>query len=420
VSKHPVLGGQVDDDLLARDYLQDPYPRYRLLRAEDPVHWNSLFQFWEITRYEDVVHVLRHPELFSSEYYRVPQQPPPYPPFSPEEIAFFATDESKTMADPRVAPSFILQDPPAHTAKRALIHRYFASTAMARWRPLIQSATNDLLDAAEAKGSMEFMTDVATPLPFLVIARMLEIPNEDKAELRELVELSVSLNGTGDDRLFKSVAATRKLDEYLGAVIREREKKLGDDLLSLLIRGKRDGVLTENEVISNTYTLFVAGHETTLYFLGNGVLALLRHPEQWERLRADPDRLAASATEECLRYDSSVYSAVPRVATQDVELGGKVIRKDEFVRYVLPSANRDEAVFDSPAHFDITRNPNRHIAFATGIHTCLGMTAARIEGQEVFKALAKRFPGIRMAGDEVEYVPNTLFRGIRSLPLVWN
>lgn len=419
MTQHTALGGQVDDDLLAPDYLRDPYPRYRVLRAEDPVHWNSLFSFWEVTRYEDVVHVLRHPELFSSEYYRVPA-PPSYPPLSPEEIAFLATDESKTMADPRVAPSFILRDPPAHTEQRRLVHRYFASTAMARWRPVVQSATSNLLDAAEEQGSMDFMADVATPLPFLVIARMLEIPNEDKAELRELVELSVSLNGTGDDRLFKSVAATRKLDEYLEAIVREREKKPGDDLLSLLIQGKRDGALTHEEVISNTYTLFVAGHETTLYFLGNGVLALLRHPDQWELLRSDPDRLTASATEECLRYDSSVYSAVTRVAMEDVELRGKLIRKDEFVRYVLPSANRDEAVFDNPDSFDITRSPNRHIAFGSGVHTCLGMTAARIEGQEMFKALAQRFPRLRLESDDVEYVPNTLFRGIRTLPLAWN
>jgi pimeloyl-[acyl-carrier protein] synthase len=171
-------------------------------------------------------------------------------------------------------------------------------------------------------------------------------------------------------------------------------------------------------VLVNTSLLLLAGHETTINLLCNGTLALINHPDQWAKLKQDPAGAAKLATEECLRYDSPVKS-IQRIASEDVEMRGKVVKKDDRVRWFISSANRDPAMFAEPDNFDITRWPNQHVAFGSGIHHCLGATLARVEGQEVFKALAERFPGFRLDNTALEYHPSITFRSLKSLPIHW-
>jgi pimeloyl-[acyl-carrier protein] synthase len=168
----------------------------------------------------------------------------------------------------------------------------------------------------------------------------------------------------------------------------------------------------------NTSLLLLAGHETTINLLCNGTLAFLHHPEQWERFKQDPASLAEPATEECLRYDAPVMS-IQRIAAQDVELQGKVLQKDDRLRWFISSANRDPQKFPEPETFDVTREPNLHVAFGAGVHHCLGATLARLEGQEVFKALAERFPTLRLASEELAYQPSITFRSLKALPVTW-
>jgi cytochrome P450 len=206
----------------------------------------------------------------------------------------------------------------------------------------------------------------------------------------------------------------RGMIEYVSPMVDERLKRPGDDFISVLASGEKRGIFTRHQVLVNTSLLLLAGHETTINLICNGVLAFLQHPDQWEKYKRDREGLAKSATEECLRYDSPVKS-IQRIATQDVEMRGKVLRKQDRVRWFISSATR----------FDIARNPNQHVAFGSGTHHCLGATLARVEGQEIFKALAKRFPNIRMTSAGMtsaglEYQPSITFRSLKALPVTWH
>jgi pimeloyl-[acyl-carrier protein] synthase len=208
----------------------------------------------------------------------------------------------------------------------------------------------------------------------------------------------------------------RGMVDYVSPLVDERIKNPGDDFISVLASGEKKGVFTRHEVLVNSSLLLLAGHETTINLICNGTLSLLRHPEQWALYKTDPAGLAKSATEECLRYDSPVKS-IQRIASEDVEMRDKVLRKDERIRWFISSANRDPAAFPDPDRFDITRHPNQHVAFGSGTHHCLGATLARVEGQEVFRALAERFPKLAMAPTELEYQPSITFRSLKALPV---
>jgi pimeloyl-[acyl-carrier protein] synthase len=187
----------------------------------------------------------------------------------------------------------------------------------------------------------------------------------------------------------------------------------------VLARGEKQGVFSRHQVLVNTSLLLLAGHETTINLLCNGTLAFLRHPAQWKLLKQNPAGLAKPATEECLRYDAPVKS-IQRIASQDVEMRDKVLRHNDRIRWFITSANRDPEVFGNPETFDITRDPNPHVAFGSGVHHCLGATLARLEGQEVFKALAERFPNLQLATTELSYQPSITFRSLKTLPVAWN
>jgi len=407
-----MLETNIQDDMFTADVIADPYTYYGQLRDEDPIHWNQLYEMWAVTRYDDLTWLTRHHELFSSAVFKKDPRPA-YPAIDESDLGLYEYVKNYQ------GDQFIQHDRPAHLEMRRVMHGYFTPKSMEAWRPFVRDAVKELLDAAEAKGEMDVMRDLATPLPVLVIAEMMGVPKEDRLYIRQLAEKLLYI-GRGDyDRMKPLTEGMRGMIEYVSPLIDKRIVDPGDDFISVLARGEKQGVFTRHQVLVNTSLLLLAGHETTINLLCNGTLALTRHPDQWELLKQDPAGRAKQATEECLRYDSPVIS-IQRIATEDVEMRGKVLRKDDRVRWFISSANRDPEAFPNADTFDISRHPNQHVAFGSGTHHCLGATLARVEGQEVFRALAERFPNLRAETEELEYQPSITFRSLKSLPATWH
>jgi cytochrome P450 PksS len=364
-----------------------------------------------ITRHDDLVWLTRHHELFSSAVLKRDPRPP-YPQVDASDLELYAYVRGFS------SDQFIQHDRPEHLEMRKVIHGYFTPRSMEAWRPMVQSAITDLLDAAEEKGRMDVMADFATPLPVLVIAQMMGVPKEDRPYIRELAKQLLAGGQGAPDRLRTHTAGMRGMLEYLSPLVEERLDNPGDDFVSVVASGEKRGIFTRHQVLVNCSLLLLAGHETTINLLCNGTLAFLHHPEQWALFKQDPAGWAKRATEECLRYDPPVKS-IQRIAAQDVELRGKVLRQDDRLRWFIASANRDPEVFAHPETFDITRDPNPHVAFGSGVHHCLGATLARLEGQEAFKALAERFPTLHVETEELEYQPSMTFRSLQALPVAW-
>jgi cytochrome P450 len=401
----------VRDDMFTPDVIADPYSYYGRLRAEDPVHWNETSALWVITGYDDLVWLTRHHELFSSAVFKNDPRPP-YPAIDESDLGLY--DYVRNYQGDQ----FIQHDRPDHLEMRRVVHGYFTPKSMEAWRPFVQKAVKELLDAAEEKGRMDVMRDLATPLPVLVIAQMMGVPDQDRPYVRELAEKLLYIGRGEYDRMKPLTEGMKGMIDYVSPLVDERIVKPGDDFISVLASGEKAGVFTRHEVLVNTSLLLLAGHETTINLLCNGTLAFMQHPDQWALFKEDAAGRAKLATEECLRYDSPVKS-IQRIASQDVEMRSKVLRKDERVRWFIPSANRDPGKFVNPDRFDITRWPNQHVAFGAGVHHCLGATLARVEGQEVFKALAERFPDLEVATADLEYQPSITFRSLKSLPVTW-
>jgi cytochrome P450 len=400
------------DDMFTADVIADPYPYYGRLREEDPVHWNELYDLWVITRHDDVVWMTRHHELFSNAVFRNDPRPA-YPAIDESDLGLY-----EYVRDYQ-ADQFIQHDRPEHLEMRKIVHTYFTPRAMETWRPFVQKAVQELVDAAEGKGHMDVMKDVATPLPVLVIAQMMGVPSADRPHVRKLAEKLLYIGRGEHDRMKPLTEGMQGMIDYVSPLVDERLVNPGDDFISVLAAGEKKGVFTRHQVLVNTSLLLLAGHETTINLLCNGTLAFMRHPEQWALLKQDPEGLAQRATEECLRYDAPVKS-LQRIAAQDVDMRGKVLRKDDRIRWFISSANRDPEAFVHPDTFDITRDPNPHVAFGSGVHHCLGATLARVEGQEVFKALARRFPSLHVETEALEYQPSITFRSLKSLPVAWS
>lgn len=402
----------ITDDMFAPDVIADPYAYYGRLRDEDPVHWNEEYALWVITRHEDVVWMTRHHELFSSAVFR--NDPlPPYPRVDETDLNLY-----EYVRDYQ-ADQFIQFDRPEHLEMRKVVHGYFTPRAMETWRGFVKDAVKELLDEAEAKGSMDIMKDLATPLPVLVIAQMMGVPKEDRGHVRHLAELLLNIGRGEANRMQPLVEGMQGMIDYVAPLVEERIVNPGDDFISVLAQGEKKGILTRHQVLVNTSLLLLAGHETTINLLCNGTLAFINNQDQWEMLKEDPAGRAKKATEECLRYDSPVKS-IQRLASDDIELHGKLLRKNDRIRWFITSANRDPRAFENPDTFDISRDPNPHVAFGNGVHHCLGATLARLEGQEVFKALAERFPSLHLNTDSLHYQPSITFRSVKSLPVLWN
>ncbi len=396
-------------DMFTPDVIADPYTYYGRLRDEDPVHWNEMYALWAITRFDDLVWLTRHHELFSSAVFKNDPRPA-YPAIDESDLGLYEYVKNYQ------ADQFIQHDRPEHLEMRRVMHSYFTPKQMEAWRPFVREAVKELLDDAEAKGEMDVMRDLATPLPVMVIAQMMGVPPSERGHVRNLAEKLLYIGRGEYDRMKPLTEGMQGMIDYVSPLVDERMVNPGDDFISVLASGEKKGIFTRHEVLVNASLLLLAGHETTINLICNGALALLQHPDQWELLKKDPAGLAKPATEECLRYDSPVKS-IQRIATQDVEMRGKVLRKEDRIRWFISSANRDPDAFPNPTSFDITRHPNQHVAFGSGTHHCLGATLARVEGQEVLKALAERFPNLQATTEDLEYQPSIAFRSLKALPV---
>jgi len=405
------MGIAVQDDMFTPEVIADPYGYYGRLRDEDPVHWNDIYALWVVTRHDDVTWMTRHNELFSSAVFRNDPRPA-YPAIDESDLGLYEYVRNYQ------ADQFIQHDRPEHLDMRKIVHGYFTPKAMESWRPFVVNAVKELLDAAEEKGSMDIMRDLATPLPVLVIAQMMGVPAGDRPYVRQLAEKLLYIGRGEYDRMPILTDGMKGMVEYVSPLVDERIVKPGDDFISVLASGEKKGVFTRHQVLVNTSLLLLAGHETTINLICNGTLAFIQHPDQWALYKEDPVGRAKWATEECLRYDAPVKS-IQRLASQDIEVRGKVMEKNDRIRWFISSANRDPNVFADPERFDITRQPNPHVAFGNGVHHCLGATLARVEGQEVFKALAERFPNLQLESENLDYQPSITFRSLKSLPVTW-
>jgi cytochrome P450 len=311
-----------------------------------------------------------------------------------------------------------MTDPPEHTRLRRLVVRSFTPRVLEALRPAIEKIVHELLDHVEGQATMDVIEDFAYPLPAIVIAQMLGAPDDARESFMRWSKDVVDFVGTGhpdEDRARRNERTLREFREFLEPIVRDRRENPCGDLMSILASPTEEGDrLTDDELVSTCIVLLFAGHETTANLIGNGMLALLRRPEQMMLLRARPE-LAAGAVEEMLRYDSPVQRN-RRLASVDVDLHGKRIRAGDSVLVFMGSANRDPKKFESPDVFDIERSPNQHMAFGHGIHFCVGSALSRLEAPIAISALLERFPELRLAdGFEERWRHNITFRGLESL-----
>ena len=400
----------INDDMFTAEVIQDPYRYYGRIRDEDPVHWNELYELWVITRHDDLVWLTRNHEQFSSDVF-LNDPRPAYP-------AIYESDtELYDFVRNYQGKQFIQYDRPDHLEMRKVVHTYFSPKSMEEWRPLVKSAVADLLDAAEARGDgVDLMRDLAVPLPVLVIAEMMGVPEGERPHIRMLAEKLLNIGRGEPDRMRPLTEGMQGMLDYVNPLVDERIDNPQDDFISVLAGGEKSGVFTREQVLVNTGLLLLAGHETTINLICNGTRAFMNNRDQWDLLQTDPQGMMVRATEEALRYDSPVKS-IQRLASEDVEMRGKQIKKDDRIRWFISSANRDPNKFENPNTMDITRWPNPHVAFGSGVHHCLGATIARVEGQEVFSALAERDPNLELKNSEAEYQPSITFRSVKELPV---
>ena len=386
----------------------DPYPTYRRLREEDPRHQSPL-GLWVFTRYDDCLSLLRDPrgssDAGNSDAYR-------------EWVATRVHDEVLERME-RLRP-FLFRDPPDHTRLRGLVSKAFTPRVVERLRPRVEELVDELLGRVSGSGAMEVVEDLAYPLPVRIISEMLGVPPEDherfKGWSRELARALDPDFALPEDVIAQRRRAILQFHAYFGELIAERRRQPRDDLLSALIAAEDEGQkLTEDELLSTCTLLLVAGHETTVNLIANGVLALLRNPEQLARLRRDPS-LAKNVVEETLRYDPPVQMT-GRIALDDIEVDGMTIAKGEQAILLLGAAGRDPDQTPDPERFDVGRTDIRHLAFGGGIHFCLGAPLARVEGQVALAAMAARLDDLELAVDEPEYKENIVLRGVAALPV---
>ncbi|MFM2076779.1 MAG: hypothetical protein RJA49_669, partial [Actinomycetota bacterium] len=395
----------------------DPYPTYHALRTHDPVH-RSPFGFTVLTRYEDVARTLRGAEFARDIEANITPTPDDPRNSRRERIR-------QRVEDGTAAKSILNLDPPDHTRLRRLVSQAFTPSAIERLRPRVQQLVDDVLDVAQERGSMELVSELAFPVPFQVISDLLEIPTDRSDDVREWSQtLTASLEPTADEATHDAAeAAGAQMGGYLAEIIEHRRRHLGDDLLSALILAEEEGDrLSPVELRTFVTLLYVAGHETTVNLIGNGMLALLRHPEQLRRWAADPS-LDATAVDELLRFDGPVQQTV-RVPTVDTTYtgadgGGVVVPKGTLVMTVLGAASHDPAVFERPDELWLDRpNANRHLGFAAGVHYCLGASLAKLETTVAITSLIRRFPDAALAG-EPRWRDRLTIRGVDHLPLQW-
>ncbi len=392
--------------LLDPAVIANPYPLYHRLRSEDPVHWDPFLHKWIVTRYTDALAVFHR---FSA-----------HCTVTPEQLQRMGLPALTPLAEVLVRQMLFL-DPPAHGRIRSLASWAFTPRRVEGLRARIQTITDRLLDAVQNSRHMDVIADLAYPLPAMVNAEMLGLPPADWKQLTQWSAVFAEVLGNfqySPNRARQVLASLEEMSAYFLAAARDCQQHPREGLVGALVAAEVEGDrLTEEEVIANAILIMVGGQETTTNLIGNGLLTLLRHPDQLEKLRADPS-LMPSAVEELLRYESPSQQTT-RLAPEDTELGGKLIRKGQTVMVVMGAANRDPERFPEPDRFDICRQDNRHLAFGWGSHFCFGAPLGRLEGQVALSTLLRRLPNLRLEGGPLTWRENLGLRGLKTLPVVF-
>lgn len=390
------------------EFIENPYPFYKRLREEDPVHFYPPFGSWWLTRYEDVNAVLSNSTRFL-------KQPPGEhqaavrPPLPPDLKKLDELPES-----------ILFLDPPDHTRLRSLITKAFTPRVVENLRPRITEIVRESIEhvRSNSSGRFDLVAEIAFPVPAIVIAEMLGVPIVDREKFKAWsARIIRGLDGTQPPLVLLDAAkANLALADYFSNLIDERRNKKSNDLLSALITSEEEGQkLSVGEIISTCGLLLVAGHETTTNLIANGIRALLLHPEQLKLLRERPE-LMPTAIEELLRFEPPVQRTV-RFASSDVKVGNRTIARGSGVVTLLAAANRDPAIFSDPEKLDITRKENPHVGFGKGIHYCLGAPLARLEAPIAIRMILDAFPRLKLQNEKPQWNSNTVIRGLRSLPL---
>lgn len=422
-------------NLQQEEIRKNPYPFYAHLRAQDPVHWDEEMGFWVLSRYVDI-EALYTDERFSRAqglmrgFQRLSELDrqiagPVYHSFS--KTVFYA-------------------DPPYHTHLRSLMNHAFTPRRVERLRPYVQKIVDELLDAARAESEVDLIQSLAYPLPVMVIAELLGLPAGDRDCFKKWSDDLFAILGTvrpkSQQLLEQAARSLDEMTEYVRDLSRRRRDHPQDDLLTALLsvtdedglacphphtastlqyggEGVREhsaaSTLTGEELVANINILLSTGHETTTHLIGNGLLALLQHPDQMKKLKADR-RLLAPAIEEMLRYDNPVQITY-RSAVADAEIQGRLIHRGDLVNTIIGSANRDPQRFSHPNRFDISRSEGRHLGFGLGIHFCIGAPLVRLEAEIVFETILRRFPGLALATEHLQWQEHPIFRGLKTLPV---
>ncbi len=393
--------------------IQDPYPAYAYLREHEPVRWNPMFYCFMLTRYDDVNMVFSDHRRFSSDVWSD----------APDRLGFTGEDEKSQYLRqiiPFLAYNLQGMDPPDHTRQRTLMMKTFTPRMLESFRPTVQKLVDELIDLRIAEGKMDFVADLAYPLPSNVILDLLGIPRSGrpyiKASSESINEFVATLlfAGTGNWERLAGIFSDVKV--YLKSLIAERRKHPGEDLLTRMVQAEENGdILSEDEIAIATNFLLFAGHETTANLIGVGMYSLLQNPEQLAQLRTDPAKIP-QAVEELLRYVSPVHMLARR-ALQDVVIRGVTIPRESDIYLLIGAANRDAEKFADPEKLDINRPAVRSLGFGYGIHYCIGAALARMESQVAFETIIRRLPNLQLVGETPEFRPNYSLRGLFSLPV---
>ena len=377
-------------------FRRDPYPSYAWLREHAPV--NNAGGFWTVAAYEDVVHVLKSPQLFSS------------------KAMGGAMAQSQNGMGALQVRTIINTDPPEHTQIRNLVNRAFTPRMVADMEPRIREIARELLDHAIPSGELELVGDLATPLPVTVIAEILGVDPDRRDDFKRWSNAVVGGIGVSDGDVTARQQDREEFFGYFSEAIEQRRQKPSDDLISSVLKAEeQDVALTPDEIASFTMLLLIAGNETTTNLIGNAMLALTEHPDQLAAVSDDPS-LIPNMVEEALRYDSPVQFLF-RTTTAETEVGGTTIPAGNGVVPMYASANRDSARFPDADAFDISRNAQGHVAFGLGPHFCLGAPLARLEAKVAFEELFARAQRFQRQSDEVDRIDSLMLRGLRTLPL---
>jgi cytochrome P450 len=402
--------GTLRFDPAAADFIRNPYPVYDHLRATTPVFWHAESRMWFFTTHADVEYLLRDRRLGRSILHVLAREALGWPP-ERDDLKPFTRLGANSMFD---------KEPPEHTRLKALVHKVFTPRRVEQLRGQVQAITDALLDAVQSAGRMDLLADFATPLPVTVIAELLGVPEADRHHLRPWSQAIVAmyeLDHTPEQER-QAVQAAQEFADYLRVLARKRRADPRDDLITALaLVEEQDDRLTEDELISTCVLLLNAGHEATVNVIGNGMLALLHHPDQLARLRENP-QWVKTAVEEMLRYDTPLQ-LFRRWVLEDMTYNGVELRQGTEIALLFGAANRDPAVFSDPHDFDITRQPNPHIAFGGGVHYCLGAPLARLELQIAMATLLRRCPHLQIDGPEPEFRPAYVIRGLTAFPVTF-